>query len=254
MKLQEVLDHLKAAEFSQLNFGAGQGVIDTDEAIEKVMSHVNLGLTDLFTRFELRVRKIMLQLQPDQTSYLLISTRASTKYKPTTPPAEPAPPPYILDTVDDPFNDDVLLMTRVYTDSGYELPINCLDKPHSLLTSAMNRLEVPMSIVNYSQELPPQLLTKNLAITYRANHKIMNPNVGSFVPERMELELPYSHMTALLYYVASRANNPVGLGQEFNAGNTYAAKYEAECARLKNDGMEVQQRGNQDKFNERGFV
>jgi len=57
-----------------------------------------------------------------------------------------------------------------------------------------------------------------------------------------------------MYFGASRANNPVGLGQEFNAGNTYAAKYEVECQRLKNDGMEIQQRGNETKFQERGFV
>jgi hypothetical protein len=256
MKLQEIFNHLKAAEFSQLNFGAGQGVIDTDDATDKVLSHVNLGLTDLFTRFELRVKRLVLDLDPDSptTSYLLTSKRAVSKYKPTVPPADPAPVPYILDSTGDPFKDDVLLITRVYTDGDYELPLNRLDQPHSLLTSAMNRLEVPLSIVMQNPSLPTQLITSGLSVVYRANHTLIDPNVGAFDPDRLEIELPYSHLTALLYYVASRANNPVGLGQEFNAGNTYAAKYEAECLRLKMDGMEVQQRGAEGKFEERGFV
>lgn len=254
MKLQSIFDQLTSGEFSQLNIGgAGQGVID-DTNMGKVVDHLNLGLTDLFTRFELKIGTAVLQLQPDQTTYPMTSKRAVSKYRATIPPALPAPVPYIIDSVADPFKDDILLMTRIYTDGDYELPLNRLDVPYSLLTSKMDRLEVPLSIVNKAQTLPEVLLTNNLRVVYRCNHPILNMNVGAFDPDRLEIELPYSHLTALLYFVASRASNPVGLGQEFNAGNTYAAKYAAECQRLKLDGMEIQQRGDDSKFQERGFV
>lgn len=248
MKLQEIFDHLKAGEFSQLNFGAGQGIVDEDDTtMLKVLSHVNLGLTDLFTRFELRRRRLQLTLQAGQTSYLLTSKHSVNG-------RGSVDPKYIIDTTTDPFRDDVLLVSQVFTDGNFELPLNRLDVPYSLLTSAMNRIEVPLSIVERSLALPSTLITAGLTVVYRANHATLNPNVGAFDPERLEIELPASHMTALLYFVASRANNPVGLGQEFNAGNTYAAKYEVECLRLKSDGMEIQQRGNESRFAARGFV
>lgn len=248
MKLQEIFDHLKAGEFSQLNFGAGQGIIDEDDkAMDKVLSHINLGLTDLFTRFELRRRRLQLTLQAGQTSYLLTSKHAENG-------RAAVDPKYIIDTVADPFKDDVLLVSQIFTDDNFELPLNRLDVPYSLQTSAMNRIEVPLSIVEKSLALPSSLITNGLTVVYRANHATLNPNIGAFDPERLEIELPASHLTALLYFTASRANNPVGLGQEFNAGNTYAAKYEAECLRLKTDGMEIQQRGNETRFAARGFV
>ncbi len=163
-------------------------------------------------------------------------------------------PKYILDEVLAPFKDDVLLIQRVKTDLDYELPLNRIDSTYACMTSGMSTLQVPMSIVEKSLALPTELITNNLRVFYRANHVILDPNIGAFDPERLEIELPMSHLTALLYYMASRASNPVGLGAEFNAGNTYAAKYENECARLKNDGMEIQQRGDESKFNARGFV
>lgn len=248
MKLQEIFDHLKAGEFSQLNFGAGQGIVDEDDAtMLKVLSHINLGLTDLFTRFELRRRRLQLTLQAGQTSYLLTSKHAENG-------RAAVDPKYIIDTVADPFKDDVLLVSQIFTDDNFELPLNRLDVPYSLQTSAMNRIEVPLSIVEKSLALPSSLITNGLTVVYRANHATLNPNIGAFDPERLEIELPASHLTALLYFTASRANNPVGLGQEFNAGNTYAAKYEVECLRLKTDGMEIQQRGNESRFAARGFV
>lgn len=247
MKLQAIFDHLSAGEFSQMNiFGSGQGVID-DNNMDKVVSHINLGLTDLFTRFELKLARLVLQLQPGQTTYPLTSKHAVNG-------RGAVAPLYILDTALSPFKDDVLLLTRVLTDGDYELPLNRLDVGYSLMTSAMDRLEVPLSIVDQSMSLPRQLITSNLNVVYRCNHPVIDLNVGVADPERIEIELPFSHLTALMYFIASRANNPVGLGQEFNAGNTYAAKYEVECLRLKNAGMEIQQRGAESKFEGRGFV
>jgi hypothetical protein len=249
MKLQEIFDHLTSGEFSQMNIGgAGQGIIN-DSNVDIVVSHINLGLTALFTRFELKVARTLLQLQADQTSYLLSSKYALSKYK-----VGSTVVPYIQDSTLNPFKDDVLVIKQVFTDAEFELPLNRLDVNYSLLTSMMNRLEVPLAIVNQEMSLPKDYVTTNLGIVYRANHPVINLNVGSADPEKIDIDLPPTHLTALMYFVASRANNPVGLGQEFNAGNTYAAKYEAECLRLKADGMEIQQRGNETKFESRGFV
>ena len=55
------------------------------------------------------------------------------------------------------------------------------------------------------------------------------------------MELPDAYLEALLYFVASRINNPIGMTNEFHAGNSYAAKYEQECARLEMLNLEVDQ-------------
>lgn len=247
MKLQSIFDHLSAGEFSQLNiFGSGQGVID-DNNIDKVVSHINLGLTDLFSRFELKLSRATIQLQVDQTSYLLTSKNAVNGRGAVTPM-------YILDTSINPFQDDVLLITRVLTDADFELPLNRLDVKYSLMTSGMDRLEVPLDIVNKNLSLQQDYITNNLYVHYRCNHRVIDLTKGVADPERIDIDIPLTHLTALMYFVASRANNPVGMGQEFNAGNTYSAKYEMECLRLKNDGMEIQQRSTDSKFSERGFV
>lgn len=229
MKLQEIFDHLTAGEFSQLNlFGAGQGVIN-DDNIDKVISHISLGLTDLYGRFTLKKGKVLIQLQADQTSYWLNSKYAVHGKGNFTPK-------YILDSASAPFKDDVLLILDVLDELGQEIKHT---KP------SMDTVDIPLS---------NQLTTSTALIKYQANHLVLDPNTMSIDPDRLDIEIPRTHLTALLYFVASRANNPVGLGQEFNAGNTYATKYENECMRLKVDGMQIQDREPESKFHSRGFI
>lgn len=248
MKLQEIFNTLSAGEFSQLSFGDGPGVLTSDVVQDKVLTFINRGLTDLFSRFNLRQATLTLLLQPDQTSYLLTGKHAVNG-------RGAVDPKYILDSVLEPFNEDGLVqILQVKTESGFELGLNDLSRPNSCMLSAQNRLEVPLSIVNKSMSLPACMITNTLTVQYQATHPWIKSDVGAYDPDRLEISLPRTHLTALCYYVGSLASNPVGLGQEFNAGNTYAAKYEAECLRLKNDGMEVQQRGDEDKFCSRGFV
>lgn len=246
MKLQEIFDQLSAGEFSKLNIlGAGEAQIN-DANMDAVLAHINLGLNDLFGRFELRMNQLTLELTSGLTSYLLSSKHAVNGRR-------AVDPKYILDSVAAPFKDDVILVTRVLTDGGFELPLNRLDVPYSAMTSSANRLEIPLSITEKSLALPTNLITSNLTVHYRAKQPELNQYVGNFDPTRLDIELPYSHLNALCLFVAARVQAPIGLGQEFNASNTYATKYENECIRLKTDGHEVSQRGGEDRFSQRGF-
>jgi len=48
--------------------------------------------------------------------------------------------------------------------------------------------------------------------------------------------------------------NPIGMTNEFHAGNSYYAKYEHEVNRLKIENLEIDNIGYDDRFNQKGFI
>lgn len=248
MKLQEIFDQLSASEFSMISLGGqAQGEINENNW-GKLISHINLGLTALYTRFTLKENYLKLNLQAGQVSYPLTSNYAVNARKAR------ADIRYILDTPTQPFSDDILKITKVETDDGIELDLNDQANRLSILTPTTQMLRVPLGLVNGDLEIPEAMRTNNLLVTYRASHPQVVQSLGFFDPSRVDIELPYSHLTALLWFVASRAHNPIGMGQEFNSGNTYYAKYEAECQGLEGKGLQVDQGQQSSNFERNGWV
>ena len=62
---------------------------------------------------------------------------------------------------------------------------------------------------------------------------------GILNPEITKVELPSSHLQALLYFVASRTYNPIGMTNELNAGNNWYANCEAACQELEVQGCKL---------------
>ena len=248
MKLKEIFDQLTYGEFSQLSIGgAAPGVLDSTN-YANVIGHVNLGLTALFKRFHLKEGRIKLALQHGLTTYKLNSAYAVHARRSTEPVR------YLLDTLSDPFVDDILKVERVLTDRHFELGLNDAADPFSVMTPSALKLEVPGIIVSSKLDIPDHLRTENLEIVYRANHPKLVVGMGYYDPNRVEVQLPDSHLEALLFFVASRVNNPIGMGQEFNAGNTYAAKYEQACQALENQGLEIDQGAHNTRLRRQGWV
>jgi len=246
MTLQEVFDQLTYGELSQLNIGgAGAGIINRTNYV-RVLSHVSLGLTSIYKRFALKEGRVTLQLTPTISTYSLnskfaVSNRLSRE-----------PIKYLLDSAMLPFQDDVLKVEQVLTDLGLELSLNDKSDPHSVMTPAATTLRVPFSVVLRAMDLPEQLKTGTLEVVYRANHFKIDPD--DFEPDVLQLELPDAYQEALLYFVASRVNNPIGLTNEFNAANNYAAKYEQACQQLELQNLQVDQGSEGSKLYDRGWV
>lgn len=210
MKLQEVFDQLSGSEFSQLSIGGQEAGVINENNYARVMGYINLGLTALYTRFNLKQRRLLIPLQADADTYQLNV-------------------------------DDILKIEQVLTDSGFEMPLNQEGNEISCFTPTLKSLRVPKIILTPSNMLDEQLKTDGLLVVYRANHPKLVLQTWSIAPGNKELELPTSHLEALLFFVASRVHNPVGMSNEFHAGNSYFAKYEAECQRLKSLGLEPDQ-------------
>ena len=139
------------------------------------------------------------------------------------------------------------------TDDGVEFGLNDSTDKYGCITPSADTLRIPLALANETSDLPSYLQTARLNLVYRANHPIIDPDVGAFDPGTTEIELPYSHLNALLLFVASRINNPIGMTNEFNAGNNYAAKFEMECQFLEGAGLEVDQGSSGAKLRNRGF-
>jgi len=250
MKLQEVFDQLTSGELSQLSIGGeGAGVINEDNWT-KVINHINLGLTALYKRFLLKEGTLKLELHDDITTYILHSRfavnvrRSSEEIR------------YIIDTVDSKFTDDIFKVERVITDNEheFELRLNDRSNKYSVFTPTMTSLVVPSDICTGAADLPDELKTDHLMIKYRANHKPIVVGLGYFDPVQYELELPPSHLEALLLFVASRVHNPIGMSNEFHAGNSYWAKYERACQELELQNITVDQGSQNDRLHSKGWV
>lgn len=246
MKLSEIFTLLTYGELSQLSIGGlEQGEINPSN-YTAIVGSVNLGLTDLYKRFRLKEGRVLLQILPDRLTYPLNSRFAlSNTLSPETK--------FLLDTQEDPFTDNVHKIERVYAGQGLELSLNDENDPLSSYTPSPLVLRLPSALVNDDPGVPQELKGSPLEVVYRASHPRLTV-ADDFDPNLVELELPDTHLEALIYYVASRHHNPAGMLAEFNSGNAWAAKYEMECQRLKDLNLEVDLRNSNSRIARNGWV
>jgi hypothetical protein len=113
----------------------------------------------------------------------------------------------------------------------------------SIKTLSMHSFIVPVS-------MKPQ----TLQVLYRANHPRIDKAAVEFQPADVQVYLPETHLEALLYFVASRVMNPIGISGEFHEGNNYSAKYERACLVLESHNYQTDNQEQHDKFTSRGWV
>lgn len=236
MKLQDIFDQLTFGELSQLSLtNEGQGINEEDR--KKVIRNITLGLTELHKRFLLKERFFDITLQKGKVVYTLVKRFAESNISSTEPVK------YISD-LNSPFYDDLLKIEQVTDENGNKLTLNKSGNKYSLRTPAYNVLYIP------PQETP--ITTVN--VVYRADHPPLSEHAHLLPPFTVDIDLPGSHLQALLYFVASRILNPIGLVQEFHEGNNYTAKFEAAVQELKNTGFQIDTDFENNRFTTKGFV
>jgi len=219
MKLSEIFEHLTVGELSQVFLGGAYGEGITAENRHNIISHINLGLTDLHRRFDLKEGRTDVYLVPGLNDY----------------------------TVE---VEDLLKIERVLDADEEDLPLNQEGKPESVLTTSTRALRIPSRTLDslFARE------TRRLTVIYRADHPTISKRDAQKEPEKVEVELPQTHLWPLLLFVASRALNPVGMQSDFHQGNNYAAKYEQACRELEAGGYQRRQEAEKTRFEANGWV
>jgi hypothetical protein len=231
MKLQEIFDQLATSEFSKLNLGGGSAGAIQPADYGKVVNHINLGLMALHSRFQLREGRAVLTLSDGVKNYLLTGND---------------PAVLLVDENGGTFQGDLLKLEEVTTLDGEPFSLNEKNNPFSMSTPTSTTLRLP-------DQWKDGVVASKLALIYRAAHPQLVAT-GGMDPESMEVDLPYSYLWALLLFVASRAHTPVGMTNEFHAGNSYYAKYEAACQDLMAQNLQIDHNHSNDRFYSNGWI
>lgn len=235
MKLLDVLTQLSVGELSQISIGGGEAGVIRPADYAKIVPSINLGLTALFSRFPIKEGRLNVTLVPGKQLYVLDPKYAASN----TGSSELVK--YITDTVDEPFTGNLLKIEQVLTPDDYEFILNDRDDIYSITTPSHNSFRLPSIVVAGGPDLPEELKITELDVVFRENHYKIGGADGDFDPEEDEVYLPDAYLEALLLFVASRVHNPIGMTNEFNAGNNYAAKYERACQLLESKDLYIDQ-------------
>ncbi|ENO7683826.1 hypothetical protein ACB506_003014 [Acinetobacter baumannii] len=241
MKLSDIFDQLAYGELSQLALVIDGQIVPED--VNRIISQVNMGLTELHKRFMLKRKTLTLQTLDYVIRYPLLSKYAESKG---------AELPYILDKAD-PFLDDIIEILSVHDENGRELALNT----HQAMKTDFSVPEVFTPAYNILRFADDPAIGK-YTVTYKAGHPKLAKitDVESFDPSKVDIELPMTHLEALLFYIASRVITPMngaanGSPQE---GMNYAQRFEQACMLLLQQGLDVEESRESSRFVRNGFV
>ena len=200
MKLQKLFEHLTLGELKQLGIGGYEEYKAIQEKdYPEIVSHLNLGLMNLYTRFPLLEKEVVLETRPDQQVYVL-----SSKY------AEPNEGWYIQGA----FEDDLIRINSAYL-GEVELPINDEYSPTSIYLPSYNSIQIPFATGS-----------EQVSIIYRAKPEV--------VPLDLEYEIPVPEVLteALLVYVEYRIRKSMGGEQGTVLGQQALQMFEMFCGEV----------------------
>lgn len=198
MRLSKIFEHLTHNTLANLSIGNDDiGEVSPDK-YPKLITLVNAGLIDLYTRFALRTRDITLQLSDTQNIYPLTSEYAESN-------TESVETKYILDAATYyKFTDNIISIDEVFNEIGQRVPLNDSERPSSVFTPSHAVLQVPST----SRE-------NVLAIVYRALPDEIS--TGVLDPSVEEVDLPFHFLEAITSFIAWKMYTPLDGGDARDA-------------------------------------
>ena len=220
MLLSDLLSKLSYNELANTAVGSkGSGVIAPD-SLGRVISAINDALLDLFTRFNVSTKELIVQSYDYKSIYPLKQVNALSD--PTDGYLK-----YIIDTPDDPFIGDIIMITGVRNEVGSCLPVNDPEQWASVFTPQTDVLQLTHVSDNQA-----------FFVEYRARHKIINydpDNPSDFLQQ--EIDIPTSLEQALRYKVCSTIFLSIS-GQENSAkAQELSMLYDNKCNEIDQLGL-----------------
>ena len=212
MKLSEIFEYLSQGELAQHYVAESScGSIEPDN-YHKLIPNINMALLELYKRFPVLRKDLLIQVNPLITTYPLREKFAITS-------TIPASSKYILDSVQEPFKGDILLIEDVIDESGVVLYLNEDTTQYSIYTPAFDTVTIPAPESG-----------QYLAVGYRAAPEHI-PSVA-IDPQEYDVLLPPVMLEALLLYVYSKYHT--GLDEQIVEGTrvNFAREFEKSVSRV----------------------
>lgn len=233
MTLTDVLTALIYGELDQRVIAENQCI--SPEYLPKVIHCINLGLTALYTRFPLKQKEIYIQLYPEIATYTLdmkyaeSNTESNETYK------------YILDSVEEPFRNDLIRVEAITDEGGNEIALNEYTDPMSIYLPSYNQIQVPLP--EYENQL---------GITYRAKHVTIPTD--TLDTDAVEIDLPEYLLEPLLTYVYYKLDIAQNNLNGSNEGVSHYGRFDAMCRSVELNGLMPTEGTQMDKLDRRGYV
>jgi len=236
--IKAIFDLLAEGEFSHMNLKQKHTGGLAEEEYPAIVGHINLGLIELYKRFNFAQDELKLHTCPETKIYYLRLDRfgliENMNYQ-----------IYLEENPDNSFDNNILEITNVYNAIGDDLPLN--DR----------RALMVIETINFDTlRITPVTASEILSIRYKASYPKINVD-EDFDPSTCMLHIPDVIVEPLLFYVASRVYKSMGSndsGQDADKSMTYVQKYELACQKIDTFGLDTQINDARTNFDEGGFV
>jgi hypothetical protein len=213
MLLSTIFDALTYGELKQVNIGGaedGEGI--HPKYTTEILSHLNLGMLDLYEKFPLQEKELKLITQEGKTWYTLTPENALSQ----------DPDGYIDDT-DETFLGDILSICRAFDVDNNQLRLNNEDAATPILTPVYNQVWLPEALGEEEYTFVYKVRPAEVAI----------PN--GLLPTNVDVALPPILMAPLLVYISARVHSSKG-GDTKQEGAYLMVQYEQMCKVLELKG------------------
>jgi hypothetical protein len=212
MKLHELYGSLSNGELSNLHMAEEEPGKIKEAAKPKIVRYINDALRNLYSRFILLEKSVLIQCHQHITNYHLLEQFAVCYEPYEGGPSESIR--YILDLPLERFEGDVIKIMTVYGDTGIKLPLNDEARSWSVFTPQSNMLQVPRPIDGQC-----------LSIGYQARHPLITVE-----DENQDILVPLVLETAFTSYIAYKVFSHMNTKESTAKAQEHLALYEAECS------------------------
>ena len=192
------------------------GSASHQDEFAQVCSLIDDGLMRLYSRYVIKEKHVIVEMQPGVTFYHLKSMYSLTGANPML-----VPRPYIMDSVNEPFLDDVIRVLTVFDSAGNRRPLNDQSYANSIFTPQADVI----------QNMYPKDL-EALGIAYQAKPVSVLVDSGGSWAEDTEFYLPDCLIPALSSYIAFLYLHGIGTAEAVTLAMTHNRIYEDVCAEV----------------------
>jgi hypothetical protein len=220
MKLNELFEYLSYGELSSLRLGGGElGAGIESSNYPQIITLINLGLVAVNKRIPYKFDSVVVQQYSHITRYVLSYDYAISNMDAT------ASPLYILDTVSQPFKEDINQILYIVDENGCDMPFNSGGTPDEI------------SLLDYRTLLVQQPYDDlTMVVHYSALPNRIPTNVAD--PSTVNVDIHPALVDALIFNVASRIPAINGLTSDNSSvQDNYLIKFERECEAVKKSGL-----------------